>query len=114
MYEKQKHFHGLGFLLDLAVSTVEASALGVSYAIQRSATDKNIKDTKSSQRKLLTHLEDAKRRELAAREQGLIARLRTEWLSDVSTKKLVILGGLTVIGLAALGTIIFVKVTDAG
>lgn len=114
MYEVQKGFKGLGFLVDLAISSVEATAMGVSYAIQRDATDKNIKSTKNSQRQLLMHLEDVKQKELAVREKGLAYRIQTELLSNLSTKQLVLYSSITVVGLAILGTVIFVKVTDAG
>lgn len=112
MYERQKDFQGFGIIADLIVSSIEATALGVSYAVQRDAAKDAARKEKRTQQQLLTSLSDLKSKELAHKEALLQTKVKTQLFQNLTTKQLVLMGGAVVVGLAVLGTGLFVKFSN--
>ena len=103
MYEKVHNFGEFGFILATVVGVAEAAALGAATAIKHETAKKTISSSKQTQYSLLKTLEEAKRKEIETKEQLLVPKTTLEWIRDLGIRKLVILGGVTAVTLAALG-----------
>jgi len=104
MYEREHSNLGeFGWIIATITGVAEGAALGAAAAIKHDSTRKELRRAKTSQQHLLSTLEAAKQQELAAKEGLFAPKSQTELLRDVSTKKLVIIGGAAAVLVALTG-----------
>jgi hypothetical protein len=105
MYETKGNVSTLGefgWLLEVIAGSVEGAALGTAWAVKRDALKKEQRKLKKSEKSKYSIVERAKAEELAVRERLLGTKSKTELYKDTTVKKLVILGGVTVVVITAL------------
>jgi len=114
MYERaSSNFGEFGWIIATITGVAEGAALGAAAAIKHDSTRKELRSAKVGQRHLLSTLESAKQKELAAKESLLAPKSQTELLKDISTKKLVIIGGVAAVLVALTGmAVLYLSVGD--